>query len=196
MDFCRLCQQDRPLRDSHIIPRFVSRWLLETSPTRGLRDLTTPNRRRQDAPTMPFLCWDCEQVFSPWEGKFAELLFLPLHRNESDSFTYGTWGLKFASSVMWRVLVESLERGRGRLTPEQARLAGVAAQTWRAFLLGKVRHPGRFEVHAIPLTLCHRTLALTCRRSSAGTSFVQPTQKLSLGTRRSWFTPSCVASCS
>lgn len=151
MDFCRLCQQDRPLRDSHIIPRFVSKWLLETSPTRGLRDLTTPNRRRQDAPTMPFLCSNCEQVFSPWEGKFAELLFLPLHRNESDSFTYGTWGLKFASSVMWRVLVESLEHGRGRLTPEQARLAGVAAQTWRAFLLGKVRHPGRFEVHAIPL---------------------------------------------
>ena len=100
---------------------------------------------------MPFLCSDCEQVFSPWEGKFAELLFLPLHRNESDSFTYGTWGLKFASSVIWRVLVESLERGPGRLTPEQARLADVAAQTWRAFLLGTVQHPGCFEVHAIPL---------------------------------------------
>jgi hypothetical protein len=100
---------------------------------------------------MPFLCSGCEQVFSPWEGKFSERLFLPLHRNEGNSFTYGAWGLKFASSVVWRVLVESLEHGRGRLTAEQARFVDKAAQTWRAFLLGTVQHPGRFEVHAIPL---------------------------------------------
>ncbi len=151
MSFCRLCHQDRPLRDSHIIPRFVSKWLLESSPTRGLRDLATPNRRRQDTPTVPFLCSDCEEVFSRWESIFAARLFLPLHRNEGNSFTYDLWGLKFASSIVWRVLTESLEHGPGRLTLEQSRSASVAEQTWRAFILGTVRHPGRFEVHAIPL---------------------------------------------
>ncbi len=151
MSFCRLCQQDRPLRDSHIIPRFVSKWLLESSPTGGLRDLATPNRRRQDTPTMPFLCSNCEQVFSRWEAPFAARLFLPLHRNEGSSFAYDSWGLKFAASIVWRVLVESLEHGPGRFTSEQSRSASVAAQAWRHFILGTARHPGRFEVHAIPL---------------------------------------------
>lgn len=151
MKLCRLCQQGRSLQDSHIIPRFVSKWLLESSPTGGLRDLATPNRRRQDTPTVPFLCSDCEQVFARWEGTFAARIFLPLHRNDGNSFAYDSWGLKFASSVVWRVLTESLEHGPGRLTPEQSRSASIAEQAWRAFILGKARHPGRFEVHAIPL---------------------------------------------
>lgn len=151
MSFCRLCQQDRPLRDSHIIPRFVSKWLLESSPTGGLRDLATPNLRRQDTPTKPFLCSDCEQVFSRWESTYAARLFLPLHQNKADSFAYDSWGLKFASSIVWRVLTDSLEHGPGRLTVEQLCSAVSAEQTWRAFILGTIQHPGRFEVHAIPL---------------------------------------------
>ena len=151
MVLCRLCQQDRPLQNSHIIPRFVSKWLLKSSPTRGLRDLHTPNRRREDTPTVPFLCSDCEGIFSPWESRFAAEIFLPLHLNQKNFFHYGSWGLKFAASVVWRVLTESLEHGPGRSTLEQSRVARVAEQTWRSFVLEKVRHPDRFEVHAIPL---------------------------------------------
>lgn len=124
MTLCRLCQQDRPLRDSHIIPRFVSKWLLDSTPTRGLRDLKTPNRRRQDVPTLPFLCAGCEQIFSPWEGKFAAGVFLPFHRNEAKACGYNEWGLKFASSVVWRVLTESAlaraRRTRSIVTPRPA----------------------------------------------------------------------------
>lgn len=151
MNFCRLCQLDRPLQDSHIIPRFVAKWLVESSPTGGLRDLATPNRRRQHAPTLPFLCSDCEQIFSQWESRFSARVFLPLHRNDGKSFAYDSWGLKFASSIVWRVLTESLEHGSGRLTPEQSHTASLAEETWRAFILGKAPHPGRFEVHALPL---------------------------------------------
>ena len=151
MERCRLCQQDRPLQNSHIIPRFVSKWLLQSSPTHGLRDLSTPNRRREDTPTVRFLCSDCEGIFSPWESIFTAEIFRPLHLNDKNSFRYGSWGLKFAASVVWRVLAESLEHGPGRLTLEQSRVASVAEQTWRSFVLGKIRHPGRFEVHAIPL---------------------------------------------
>lgn len=158
MTLCRLCQKELPLRDSHIMPRFVSKWLRESSPTRGLRDLATPNRRRQDGPTVRFLCSDCEQVFSPWESRFAAQVFLPLHRNEGNAFAYDEWGLKFASSVVWRVLTESLEHGHGRLTPEQFRFASASGQAWRAFMLGNARHPGRFEVHAIPLDVVPATV--------------------------------------
>jgi hypothetical protein len=151
MNLCRLCHQNDSLQDSHIVPRFVSKWLLESSPTRGLRDLATPNRRRQDLPTLPFLCSECEQLLSRWESEFAAKLFLPLHRNEGTTFRYGSWGMKFAASVVWRVLSQSLEHGLGRFTPEQYRVSMVAEKAWRAFLHGTVRHPGQFEVHAIPL---------------------------------------------
>jgi hypothetical protein len=123
MNLCRLCHQSDSLQDSHIVPRFVSKWLLESSPTRGLRDLATPNRRRQDLPTLPFLCSKCEQLLSRWESEFAAKLFLPLHRHEATPFRYGPWGMKFAASVVWRVLSQSLELGLGRFTPEQYRVS-------------------------------------------------------------------------
>lgn len=148
---CRLCKQERELRDSHIIPHFVTKWLLESSPTRGLRDLTTPNRRRQDSIKLPFLCDGCEQLLSRWETKFAERVFLPLHQNAGRTFEYDAWALKFACSVVWRVSVESLDRGYGRLSADQISAATCAEETWRAFLLGGIPHPSRFEVHAIPL---------------------------------------------
>jgi hypothetical protein len=120
--------------------------------------LETPNRRRQDAPTVRFLCSDCEQVFSPWESRFAAQVFLPLHRNEGTEFAYGDWGLKFGSSVVWRVLIESLEHGHGRLTPQQHLFATAAGRAWRTFMLGAARHPGRFEVHAVPLDVVPATV--------------------------------------
>lgn len=113
--------------------------------------MVTPNLRRQDILTAPFLCSACEQVFSPWEGNFATQVFLPLHRNAASTFVYKSWGLKFAVSVVWRVLTQSLELGYGRLIPEQVNSVNNAQQTWRALLLGNAHNPGRFEVHAIPL---------------------------------------------
>ena len=151
MAACRLCARDRPLQDSHIIPRFVTKWLLESSPTRGLRDVHEPNLRRQDGPTLPFLCFDCEQVLAPWEGAFATGVFLPLHSNERSQFTYDSWALKFAASIVWRVLTESLEHGPGSLSQEQRLAADRAGQSWRLFMLGQSVNPGRFEIHAIPL---------------------------------------------
>lgn len=67
------------------------------------------------------------------------------------TFPYGSWGLKFAASVVWRVLTHSFEHGHGRLTQDQVALANAAQQTWRAFLIGTANHPGRFEIHAFPL---------------------------------------------
>src|SRR5687768_2312718 len=51
---CALCGFDRPLVDSHIVPKFVWRFMRQTSP--GLiRMASAPNQRRQDGYTLPLL---------------------------------------------------------------------------------------------------------------------------------------------
>ena len=64
---CALCGQQKDLRKSHIVPRFVGKWLKSTSATGFLRGVKNPELRLQDLPTLPLLCGDCEQIFSKLE---------------------------------------------------------------------------------------------------------------------------------
>ncbi len=148
---CHLCLRDRELLDSHIIPRFVFRWLRESSPTGYLRTSQTPNRRVQDGPTVKLLCSECESLFSGWEKQFAELVFFPLHNGSAGVFPYAQWALKFAVSVSWRVLEWPEDGRRDHLTAAQAESARKAAEVWRQFLLGEREHPGENEQRIIPL---------------------------------------------
>jgi len=42
---CSLCKQNKEIRRSHIIPRFVSKWLKTTSATGFLRGVNEPDKR-------------------------------------------------------------------------------------------------------------------------------------------------------
>jgi len=72
---CALCNKESDLRVSHIIPRFVSVWLKQTSATGFLRGTKNPEKRMQDLPKLPFLCGDCKQNFSKLENYFAKNIF-------------------------------------------------------------------------------------------------------------------------
>lgn len=148
---CALCLAEGDLRKSHIVPKFVYRYLLETQPGK-LRQGESPNKRLQDGPTMRLLCQSCESRLSGWEREFANRVFFPLRRAPPGSrktVEYGPWAALFAASVTWRVLQyqqyhrsEELEVAE----PRSARLA-KAAETWRRFVLGQVKSPGPFELH-------------------------------------------------
>ena len=101
---CRLCEDTRELQNSHIIPRFVIRWMKKTGPTPFLRKVVDPDTRIQDHHEKP-LCKDCEQTLSNWEGKFAAQVFYPHVREEKKEFEYDEWLYKFVLSVSWRLLV-------------------------------------------------------------------------------------------
>jgi hypothetical protein len=64
---CRLCSETKELRESHILPGFVYRWMKETSATGYLRFGQQPNVRVQDGLKLHLLCGDCEQRFNQWE---------------------------------------------------------------------------------------------------------------------------------
>jgi hypothetical protein len=150
---CALCKEDAELQLSHILPKFVTNYLKDMAPT-AIRSNRIPNRRVQDGEKEYLLCRKCEQLFSGWEKTFSENLFVPLHSPSPvrTPLKYKQWALKFAVSVSWRVLLYQMRRGRAEsLSPQQKDSAEQALEVWRRFLIGKERHPGRFEQHLLPL---------------------------------------------
>ena len=149
---CSLCNKDGQLLLSHIIPKFVVNLLKTKS---RLRSNESPNKRVQDSKKLALLCSSCEELFSGWEKRAYEDIFLPL----SDSsrpikrVKYGPWALKFAVSVSWRVLLYSSQYGFLHLSEEQRAKVDEALETWRRFLLGELPSPGQFEQHLLPLNL-------------------------------------------
>jgi hypothetical protein len=151
---CHLCNTETDLCLSHIIPKFVYHWLIETSPG-YIRDSREPNRRVQDGVKEYLLCSKCEELFSNWEKQFAENIFMPIHtgKNRQLQMPYEEWCMKFAVSVSWRVLTYGKIKGINHFTNEQNAKADEALVTWGSFLLGKRNHPGEFEQHIIPLDI-------------------------------------------
>ncbi len=150
---CYLCNKDAELSVSHIIPKFVINWLKESAPS-AIRGMDEPNKRVQDGEKQYLLCLDCEGLFASWEKLFCENLFLPLH-SDQPQFTpirYGSWALKFAVSVSWRVLMYYQQTNDlDHLSDKQKETAKIALNDWRGFLLGELPHPGRFEQHLLPV---------------------------------------------
>lgn len=146
---CALCQQSAELRESHVLPAFVYRWLRKRSGGGHIRNTGNINRRVQDGLKLPWLCGPCEAHFSRFETAFATKVFHPWHEG-NNRIAYQDWLLKFCVSVSWRVL--RFARGRNPSaphTPEQHRLMDQAEQRWRAFLNGNEAHPGEFEQHLL-----------------------------------------------
>lgn len=144
---CRLCWEEVPLRNSHILPAFVFRDLKKNGVTGHIRFSETPNKRVQDGLKLPWLCDVCEQRFSAWERKFANEVVAPWSDGRNIT-RYSEWLLKFCVSVSWRTLMYAKGRNSdATYTPESEALITRAELTWREFLLGKRPHPSQFEQH-------------------------------------------------
>lgn len=151
---CRLCLTEKPLRESHIIPAFIVRWLKETSATGYIRFTVNPNKREQDGPKGPFLCADCEQVLSKWETPFAQEFWPKITGQEQVPWKYGEWLAPFAASLCWRALLfrqEIDENTLDHLDERHKPLVGGALENWRKYLLGSESGPGNHELHFLPL---------------------------------------------
>lgn len=133
---CKLCQSKGAIKNSHIIPQFVSEWIKKTSPLGGLRNVDLPNLRQQDTITMPLLCHDCEERLSSWEARFAHKVFYPFNDKGESCFDYSEWLLYFAVSLSWRVGVSLLQKLQTQ-SLDAASSVEEALADWRCFLLGQ-----------------------------------------------------------
>lgn len=111
MSLCFYCKENNTIENSHVISKFISDWVKETSPTGYLRSISNPNRREQDGEKQPMLCSICEQFFGNFENIYKKNLFslianyrkpLPevLDISENDK--------KFMLSLFWRQIIRLL----------------------------------------------------------------------------------------
>jgi hypothetical protein len=150
---CALCLTNSDLQESHIIPKFVIRWLKNGFPIRSNQNV---NRRVQDGLKLPLLCRNCEQLFSGWEKRFSEQIFIPLHDSQpvTKRIEYRKWMLKFAVSISWRVIIHYKQISElDDYTDEQMNLVNEALEVWRKYLLDELPNPQKFEQHILPMDI-------------------------------------------
>jgi hypothetical protein len=147
---CRLCGNERELQDSHVVPRFVARWLREHSVNRRFRSTELPDLPHQDLLKRSLLCTDCEQLIGGFEHLTSERIFVPLQENRVARFRYGPWFHRFAVSVSWRAL--TVIREDQKLTNFPAlKEVDSALSAWRSFLLGRTTIVAPYDQHVLPL---------------------------------------------
>ncbi len=101
---CALCRQEvEELELSHIVPKFVVRYLKKTS-IGAIRNLESPDKVVQDSEKHYLLCGDCEDLFSIYETKFANTFFHPYMTGNKKEFQYDNDAYYFLTSVSWRSL--------------------------------------------------------------------------------------------
>lgn len=101
---CALCDKERSLMESHVIPKFVFRWLKKTGGP-YLRKADNPNMRVEDGIKIKLLCNDCEQLFSKLEDNFARNIFYPYSDKKTTSFYFDSGLIEFSISVLYRILL-------------------------------------------------------------------------------------------
>lgn len=149
---CKLCGRKGTLEESHIVPKFIYRWIKKSSASGYLRFANSPNKRTQDGIKEYWLCSSCEDIFEKWETQFSGELFYPYLQNSSFNGTYKDWMLKFSVSLTWRALTYIKDtHGIGFFSEEMKQHAIKAEERWRAFLLGEISGIGKYEQHLVLL---------------------------------------------
>jgi hypothetical protein len=158
MGKCRLCEKQAELQLSHILPSFAFRWLRESGGGSALRNTREPNQRTQDGHKEYLLCRDCEEVFSRYERTFANKLLHPYLKDAGRRYHYGPWLLHFCVSISWRVLHYCMDKSvAADWEPSKLKYAQEVEATWREFLMGHRRHPGRFRQYVLPMDIVAET---------------------------------------
>lgn len=152
MSTCRLCDLQKALEKSHIVPASIFKWLKETSATGHIRFEEQPNRRLQEEYKTPMLCRQCESAFSALETQFSKQVFYPYAENRTLGIEYGEWLHDFCVSVSWRVLHIIWERTElDHCSSKQAANAATALNAWKSYLKGESTDLEGFEQHLSPL---------------------------------------------
>lgn len=153
---CKLCNQLKDLRDSHIVPRWSHRRLVRVGETTGMPrtiqvfDDTAMVLATQDSEHL--LCAECEQRFGLWENAVARVAVQPDDsfpaldrvavigaaadgRKIADASTLPDDLIPFALSILWRASVCGLENYRN------VSLGARYNEEFRAYLHGETPIP-------------------------------------------------------
>jgi hypothetical protein len=144
-DKCKLCENERTVKESHIIPKFVFRWLKKTGGA-FIRKADNPNKRQEDGVKQYLLCNECEQLFSKLEDKFARDIFYPYSDKKIASFRYDNDLMKFSISVLYRILLFNINEDNS-FNESHSDVLTQAFNEWKGFLNQKKKLNKFDKVH-------------------------------------------------
>lgn len=145
---CALCGLEKELQLSHIVPKFVGRYLKKSS-AGAIRNLSNPNRTVQDIEKHYLLCHDCEELFSNAETYFANTIFYPYQKDEVKQFHYDEKAFYFIVSLSWRSLYLDICNfvRQGTIPVEVLQTMIDSEKIMRDYLLGSRHNIGNIENH-------------------------------------------------
>lgn len=111
MPLCFYCKEHDSIENSHVISKFVTDWVKETSPTGYLRSIANPNKREQDGEKQAILCPNCEQYFGNFENIYKKNLFsiIANYRKQlPEVLCISENDKKFMLSLVWRQIIRLL----------------------------------------------------------------------------------------
>ena len=149
---CALCREGKTLRNSHIIPKFVWKYLKESAGAGGFRIGTNPNKPVQDGFKEKLLCSDCEQKLGRWENSTAKQIFLPMMKKGGGRFCYDDNFSHFCVSITWRILTcfKNLNQLK-HMSPAASTWCNIAEESWRNHMQFDGHIDSQFEHHFLPI---------------------------------------------
>jgi hypothetical protein len=127
---CELHKEESKLCESHIIPKFVYKWMKNTG-TGRMRQVNTINKPIYDGIKKHMLCKQCEDRFSKHEKVFYERVFDPYLADKNFKVENDNSLKYFIISVLWRVLKLFKDDGTKYNFPKELK---EAEHEWRNFL--------------------------------------------------------------
>ena len=145
---CWLCSKNAVLCNSHVIPKFVFRWLINSGGTPYLRFGGSPNRRIQDGPKHKLYCHSCEQLLSKYETVAKSTIFDIAVKHEKLPIHYGPWLSRFAASVALRTIHSQKFRNIDeKYSLIISRSVEEADKSWKKFLKEEKSNPGKNKLY-------------------------------------------------
>lgn len=154
---CKLCQNSDDLRDSHVLPRFLGKYLKDTSATGYLMAIDTDGRpiRGQDLYKTKLLCASCESILSEAETFFANTIFYPFQHRTLRTIPVDERLSRFAVSVSLRALW-IMQLAQHHLARKWEQKLKELEMEWRNYLLNSTNFVKGQNSHHI--LLCDENL--------------------------------------
>lgn len=150
---CALCRKENvELMQSHIIPKAVYR-RAKTFENSRFRSFYEPEKIFQDGEKKPMLCHDCEEFFSKYETKFANLFLDKYLKNPSNDLPEVTENTNFyILTVAWRILYDDLYVQHSYLDDSERAYLDEYENKLRRFLYGRYLEGKSEESGAQPMS--------------------------------------------
>ena len=152
---CILCRCEPPIKNSHVLPKFVFKWMIETGGTKHLRYGATPNKRVQDGLKLPLLCLKCESKTGLVENEFATKIFRPSVNNSTLPKKYTRSTYEFVASVHHRIQAHYIKNSETLcdFSSHERRSLLVSISNIRKFLSGRRYSASPQRFFLLPLGL-------------------------------------------